>query len=205
MQKTLNVVFDLGGVLFDWNPQKVLEAFFPGQALCARMMQAIYRHPDWAALDRGVLSEADMLDRLVTRTGVDHRLLQEILQATRASLLPLENSWALVEQLHRQQIPLYVISNMPLSTWLHLQQHHPRWHYFHGILISAELGMVKPEKPIFESLLSRYQLQAGDTLFIDDAEENVRAARQAGLQGMLFTNAKDCARHLRQQYQTLAE
>jgi putative hydrolase of the HAD superfamily len=198
MNKPLNIVFDLGGVLFDWNPQKVLAEFFQDPALHTRMMQAIYLHPDWAALDRGQIQEATMLERLNSRTGLSHTLLQQIIQATRASLLPMEDSWQLVAQLHAQQIPLFVISNMPLATWHYLRDRYPRWHHFQGILISAEQGCVKPEPAIFESLVSAYHLDAGHTLFIDDAEENVRAARRVGLQGIRFIDTADCRRKIRQ-------
>lgn len=192
----VNIVFDLGGVLFDWNPQKLLQRLYPeaGQLV----LSSIFEHQDWKDLDRGRINQTQAVCRMAARTGRSEEELHALLHHTRASLTPLEDSWALIGQLHAQQIPLYVMSNMPARTYQYLRQLHDRWHYFSGILISAELGLAKPEPAIFDYLLSHYRLDAAQTILIDDSQDNIDGAREAGLQAIHFNGVENCRQQLQQ-------
>lgn len=194
----LNIIFDLGGVLFDWNPQKLLQRLYPDPVTAQQVLSSIFEHQDWKDLDRGRINQDQALCRMATRTGRSETELHALLQHTRTSLTPLEDSWALVRQLHAQQIPLYVMSNMPARTYQYLRQQHDRWHYFSGILISAEVGLAKPEPAIFDYLLSHYRLDAAQSIFIDDNLENITCARKAGLQAIHFTGIEHCRQQLQQ-------
>ncbi len=56
-----NVIFDLGGVLLEWNPDAILEGYYSDAGARAVMKAALFKHPDWLQLDRGTLAESDAL------------------------------------------------------------------------------------------------------------------------------------------------
>jgi len=190
------VIFDLGGVVLDWNPDAILEAFYGDIDARAAMKRDMFHHPDWLLMDRGVYSEADAIARLVERTGRPSSELMGLFGAVRSSLRPKRDTVALIERLARQQVPLYCLSNMPASTFAYLKDSHAFWPHFRGIVISGEVQMMKPEPEIFEYLLRRYELTPGNTVFIDDLQPNVQAAKALGIHTVWFRDAAQCEKEL---------
>jgi putative hydrolase of the HAD superfamily len=187
-----NVIFDLGGVVFDWNPDAILESFYDDIDVRAAIKRELFQHPDWLLMDRGVYSEADVIARLVERTGRRSLELRGLFGAVRSSLQPKRETVALIERLAQRQVPLYCLSNMPASTFSHLKDSHAFWPLFRGIVISGEIQMMKPEPEIFQYLLRRYELAAGNTVFIDDLQTNVQAAKALGIHAVWFRDARQC-------------
>ena len=64
-----NVIFDLGGVLLEWNPDKILQRFYSDAPLRTLLKDELFLHPEWRAFNRGALSEAQLLERVSRRTG----------------------------------------------------------------------------------------------------------------------------------------
>ncbi len=190
------VIFDLGGVLFHWNPQGIVSGFYPDPELHERMLDCIYRHPDWQALDEGTLDEAGAIARFGQRSGREPAELARLMQATRESLLPIEPTWRLLRALHERGVPLYCLSNMAEPTYQHLRAAHPGWELFSGIVISAREKMLKPHARIFELIVGRHGLVPERTVFIDDMPANVAAAQASGLQAIVFRDAASCAAEL---------
>lgn len=187
-----NVIFDLGGVVLDWNPDRILEGYYTDPALRALLKRELYGHADWGEFDRGALDEPSLAQRTRARSGRPIAELEGLLEATRDSLALKTDTLAVIERLAARQVPLYCLSNMPLSTWAYLQRRYRFWPVFRGIVISAEILLKKPDRACFEHLLNRHQLAPEDSLFIDDLEPNILAARQLGLHGILFRNAAQC-------------
>ena len=196
LKNAFSVVFDLGGVLFDWNPRKLLERRYANPAHRELLHESIFRHADWQELDRGTLDESTAIQRFQARTNFPSNEIAALMQDVRESLTPLEDSWLLLHDLRRRGVPLYCLSNMAASTFVYLQSRYSRWEMFDGIVISSEIGMLKPDREIYEHLLGRFGLQARRTVFIDDHEPNVIGARSAGIQAIHFTGVEDCRRQL---------
>jgi len=187
-----NVIFDVGGVLVEWNPDRILEGYYPDPEMRAIMKTALFLHPDWLQLDRGTLNEADLLVRVGGRTGRPAAELSGLLDAVRASLHTKPDTVALLEKLSARSVPLYCLSNMSSDIFTYLRERHSFWGAFRGIVISGELRMMKPEREIFEFLLQRYGLVAAHTIFVDDNRPNIEAARELGIHGVWFKNARQC-------------
>jgi putative hydrolase of the HAD superfamily len=191
-----HVIFDIGGVVLDWRPGKLLERFYPDEAERARMQPLIFLHADWLELDRGALSEAGILERIARRAGRPVPELDLLFEVIRDSLVPKPDTIALLELLRARGVPLYCLSNMPAGIYHQLRAMHGFWQHFDGVVISGLVGMVKPEAAIYEHLLASHGLRAADTVFIDDLPVNCEAARAVGLQAILFEDAGQCARAL---------
>lgn len=190
------VIFDIGGVLVPWNPAAVLRDFYPDARLHAPILEAVYRHPDWQALDEGTLDETLAIQRMAQRSGRAPAEMRRLMQATRDSLQPIEASWQLVRTLHRQGVPLYCLSNMPQRTFDQLRERIADWSLFSGLVISGCEKLIKPDPAIFELIVSRHRLEPSRTVFIDDLAANAAAARACGLHAIVFEDASQCARAL---------
>ena len=187
-----NVIFDVGGVLLDWNPARILEGYYADAAERAAMKQVIFHHADWLEYDRGALSESALLERVGGRAGRPVPELASLFGVIRDSLQPKDDSIALLAALGARGVPLYCLSNMPAESFAYLGKRFDFWRHFHGIVISGEVRMVKPQAEIFDYLLDRYGLKAADTVFVDDYAVNIEAAKTLGFHTVLFQNARQC-------------
>jgi putative hydrolase of the HAD superfamily len=194
--RPLNVVFDIGGVLLDWNPDAIIERHYDEPQLRAAIKQQVFKHPDWHQLDAGTLSEAAAIERFRQRTDRPLAEMQALMQTARESLLPITETWALVGELAARKVPLYCLSNMPVTTYDYLRTRYDFWPVFQGIVISGHLKMAKPDPAIFEHLLQTHRLNATDTIFIDDHPPNIDTALELGLKALLFRGAAGCRREL---------
>jgi putative hydrolase of the HAD superfamily len=188
------VIFDLGGVVLDWRPRELLRRFYPGpgEPLRATVWRAVFDHPDWLDLDRGVLSHAEAIPRFAARTARPQAEMARLLVAVRDSLQPLPETVAVMRRLAAAGVPLYCLSNMHAEIAAWLVETHDFWPLFRGIVFSAHERCIKPDPAIFRLLLERHGLEAGDTAFVDDHPANVEAARQLGLHAIAFTDAARC-------------
>jgi putative hydrolase of the HAD superfamily len=192
----LNIIFDLGGVVFDWNPDAIIGAVFEDPELQAIIRREVFEHPDWSETDRGTLTRAEAVVRWAQRTDRPVTELEALMHTADVSMQLETATLALMEELAGQGRPLYCLSNMPAERYAYLRQTYDFWDLFSGIVISAHVKMVKPEPGIFEHLLATYRLDPATTLFVDDSPKNISAARSLGIQGILFTTALACRRQL---------
>ncbi|HEX3398356.1 MAG TPA: HAD family phosphatase [Steroidobacteraceae bacterium] len=193
-----NVIFDLGGVVLDWNPDRIVSRFQPVPALQAALKAALFGHADWRMFDRGTLTESELIDRLELRVGRSKQEVTAILDAVRDSLVAKPETVQLIRALHAQGTPLYCLSNMPAAVYTHLRQRHDFWDAFSGIVISGEIKMMKPEPEVFKHLLETFDLRPEETVFVDDVLANIEGAKQMGLHTIWFKDAAQCRRELDQ-------
>jgi putative hydrolase of the HAD superfamily len=191
-----NVIFDLGGVLLDWNPDGILATCYPDAACRQLVKEALFRHQDWRDFDRGILSEPELLSRVHARTGRSLVELTRVLDTVRDSLHEKSETVAILRSLHARGVPLYCLSNMPVSVFEYVRQRHGFWDAFKGIVVSGIVRMSKPERAVFEHLLSSYGIAAEETVFVDDHPPNIEGALALGMRTVLFCDAQQCQREL---------
>jgi putative hydrolase of the HAD superfamily len=193
-----NVIFDLGGVVVDWNPDHIVARVQPVPELRSALKEALFGHADWRLFDRGTLSEPELIERLQLRLGASLREVEAILDAVRNSLVEKPETLKLIRALQEKGTPLYCLSNMPASIYTHLRQRHSFWDAFSGIVISGQVQMMKPEPEVFLHLLAAFNLRAQESVFIDDLRANIESAKQVGLHAIWFKDAAQCRRELQQ-------
>jgi putative hydrolase of the HAD superfamily len=192
----LNIVFDLGGVVFNWQPDLLVKKLFDDADTQALIKKEVIEHPDWVELDRGTIAFKQAIDRGAIRTGLPAHDIERLLEAVPRSLTPIEDTIELVNQLSKTRNRLFVLSNMHLRSIAHLEKQYKIWDMFDGVVISSRIQMVKPELQIYEHLLNLYQLEPSETVFIDDLQENLSAASSMGIQTIRFTDTAQCERAL---------
>jgi putative hydrolase of the HAD superfamily len=192
----LNIVFDLGGVVFRWQPDAIITSVFENRDTQKLVKKEIFEHSDWAALDRGTISLESAISKGAMRTGLPTQDIARLMNAVPGSLTPIDKTIDLICRLSDTANKLFVLSNMHRASIAYLEQQHDIWNMFHGTVISSRIRMVKPDVQIFEFLLNKYQLRPAETIFIDDMPENLAAASSVGIQTIRFVDAIQCERSL---------
>ena len=182
-----NVIFDMGNVLIRYDPAHFIEREGIESAEDRQLlMKAIFRSPDWPAMDRGELDEAAMQARAFQRLperlhGAAHRLIF----SWEKPMEPIPGMADFVRECKAKGLGIYLLSNASVRQpeyWPDI----PGSECFDGAVVSAFLRLVKPQRAIYEYLLVRYGLKAEESLFIDDVPANVEGAISAGMQGVVF-------------------
>jgi putative hydrolase of the HAD superfamily len=148
--------------------------------------------------DRGQLTETELLARLEVCTGQTRDTVVAIVEAARGCLREKPETVKLVRTLRQRGLNLYCLSNMPGPFYEDLRRRHDFWDVFHGVVISGEIQLMKPEPEIYLHLLARFDLRAHETVFVDDLQANVDAAKGVGIHAICFQNAIQCERELEQ-------
>ena len=192
----MNIVFDLGGVVFNWQPDAIIESVFEDTETQDLVRANIFQHADWVELDRGTLSLNRAIDRGASRTGLPRQDVERLLYAVPRFLTPINETIELILQLRNSRNRLFVLSNMHLASIAYLEQQHKIWDAFDGIVISSRIRMVKPDLEIYKHLLTEHELEPAETIFIDDTRENLDPASSIGIQTIQFFNPAQCRQAL---------
>ncbi len=176
-----NVVFDVGNVLLKWDPVAIVNEQLADDSQRQRVLEGMFQHPDWDALDRGALDEREATLTFCERTGLDQEIVARLMLASKADLTEMTEGVQLLKELHQRQVGLYCLTNMSRGTFEFVHPRFSFWQYFRGMIVSAFLRMAKPDAEIFQRLLDTYRLDPSATVFLDDNPANVRGAQALGI------------------------
>jgi 2-haloacid dehalogenase len=181
------VVFDLGGVLIDWNPRYLYRTLIPDERAMEDFLATVCSGAWNERQDAGrTIAEAEA--ELLACHPQHEKLIRAFYgQFDRMLAGPIDGTVAILEALHARDVPLYALTNWSRETFAHARRRFAFLERFRGIVVSGELGMMKPEARIFHHLTETHRLAPADCLFIDDSPKNVTGARAAGLQAIHFT------------------
>lgn len=203
--RPLGVVFDLGGVVFRWQPLLLLREVWPtlpDEAAARQAADAIFEgfRPggDWAEFDRGAVDVPELVARLAARTGYAPQALQAFVEAIPPHLQPRVETVALMRRLKQAGHALYYLSNMPAPFADRLERLHPFFAWFTGGVFSARVQTIKPLPAIFEHARAQFARPPQELLFLDDMPVNVDAARRLGWQALHFEHADACEATMRE-------
>jgi putative hydrolase of the HAD superfamily len=192
----MNIVFDLGGVVFRWQPEKIIRHVFQDPKEQDLVRSEIIEHADWVELDRGTITLDQAIDGGTSRTGLPRGKVEKLLKSVPQSLTPIEETIELIRDIHGSNNSFFVLSNMHAASISYLEKRHKIWNLFDGIVISSRIQKVKPEIEIYEHLLTTYGLNAAETVFVDDMIENLAAASTIGIHTIRFLDADQCRQDL---------
>ncbi|HJL40798.1 MAG TPA: HAD family phosphatase [Myxococcales bacterium LLY-WYZ-16_1] len=179
------VVFDLGGVLVDWNPRHLFRKLMPAAEM-ERFLGEVAT-PEWnAKMDAGKPFADAIAERAVDFPD-DGPWLRAYFERWPEMLGgPIEGTVTLLETLDARGVPLYALTNWSAETFHHAERRFSFLQRFQDILVSGREGLVKPHPEVYLALLRRNRLRPEHGVFIDDVAANVEGARQVGLDGIRF-------------------
>ncbi|HHK74201.1 MAG TPA: HAD family phosphatase [Rhizobiales bacterium] len=190
------VVFDIGNVLISWDPCN------------------LYRKMGFAdSRTRQILEETALLEvnHRQLDAGAPYRESLEELASQypqhRDFILAFDTRWtemldgaiapsvAALAKLKAEGVPVYGLSNFSLEKFELARRIFPFLESFDELVISGAIKMVKPDREIFDYLIARCRLDPARSLFIDDNQENISAARELGFDAILFVQGKTDLAH----------
>jgi 2-haloacid dehalogenase len=182
------VVFDIGGVLLDWDPRYVYRELFDDEAEMERFLSQVCSREWHEDNDRGVLY-ADSCAALAARHPGYEELIWTWARRTEDMIGgPIEGTVAVLAELQAAGVPCYGLTNMEAETYPRRVERFPFLQGLIGTVVSSAEGVIKPDPEIFRRLLSRFALVAQRTVFVDDSEVNVAAAAELGFVALRFVS-----------------
>jgi len=188
MTKITAVVFDLGGVLIDWDPRYLYRKLLPAGEVEAFLEEIGFR--EWNLAQDGGGTWDDAVETLAAR----HPHRRDLIAAYPSRFPetfggPIEASVALLDELQRAGTTrLLALTNWSSGTFPHALATFEFLDRFEGIVVSGVERVAKPDPALFRILLDRFALVPGETVFIDDSPVNVEAAERLGLIALQFTD-----------------
>jgi len=175
-------VFDLGGVLIDWDPRHLYRQLFPGDEAAMEDFLARVTTQEWNAMQDAGRPWSEAVASL-TRVHPAHRELIAAYRERWDEMLggPIEPVVEILGELHAAGLPLYALSNWSAETFPVALSRYGFLEWFAGIVISGEIRVAKPDPRAFRHLLEAYRLEPSTTVFVDDSPANIEAARELGM------------------------
>jgi 2-haloacid dehalogenase len=190
-----NVVFDIGGVLLDWNPRYLYRTLIPDEEAMERFLAEICTMEWNGRLDAGQ-SFADACDELAERHPDHAGLIHAWKRQDEMIGGEIAGTADLVRRLRDRDVPLFLLTNHPSETFISRRDRFEVLRLFDGAIVSGDERILKPSREIFDLLTTRFGLPPSETLFIDDMPVNVEGARAAGFEAHRFVDAPTLERAL---------
>jgi 2-haloacid dehalogenase len=197
MENINSIIFDLGNVLIDWNPDYVFDELFEdkdqkkyffenictmewneqqdaGRTLKEATDTLVAKHPEWKEYIQAYYGRwKEMLGGPIHDTVEIFRLLKE-----------------------SGRFKLYALTNWSAELFPIALELYEFLHWFDGRVVSGEEKMRKPSLRFYQVLLDRYHLEPGKTLFIDDNKRNIEAAEKLGIRSIHFQSPAQLKKEL---------
>jgi putative hydrolase of the HAD superfamily len=182
-----NLVFDLGNVLFKFGPDEILDGLFKDPLIKRKLKEAVFKTSIWKELDRGTLSFEEAKKIFIEKNPNLKEEIDKLLQEWKNYLHPITENIEILPEL-KENNKLFILSNFHEEAFNYIRRKYSFFDIFDGMIISYKEKLLKPEKEIYQLLLNRYNLNPEDTFFVDDIVENIMAAEELGIKGILYTD-----------------
>ena len=190
------VVFDLGNVLVQWNPRLLYEQLIADADEREQFFETVITH-DWIRaqdagrpFEEGIAVLAAAFPHYEPEIRAFWERWEEMVPGA------IEGTVQILAELKERDTPLYALTNWSHETFPIARPRFPFFEWFEGIVVSGEIGLIKPDARIYQHLLERFSLAAEDCVFIDDSAANVAGAEAVGITGLHFQSPEKLRRDL---------
>lgn len=191
-----NIIFDVGCVLVDFDWKGYIDGFGFPEEKKEKIIQATFKSSVWNERDRGLYDEEKYVRQCIALAPEYEEEIKEVMRRSPETIhrMPYAETW--VKYLKSRGYHLYVLSNYSRYMVERNKKKMPFLKYMDGVIFSCDVRMIKPEKEIYEEILRRFDLNAEESVFIDDRKENCQAAENVGIRTVEFQNFKQAAGQL---------
>lgn len=185
-----NYIFDFGQVIVKFDTKYMTSVYISDQEDICLVEKVVFDRIYWDKLDAGTITDEEVKEGIKSR-------LPERLQVKACTVydnwyhnLPfVDGIQELLCKIKSKGGRLFLLSNISkgfAGNYIHISKIKELFDMFDGLVFSAPIGMTKPSKEIFNYVINKYNLKADETVFIDDNENNILGAQNAGLSAFLF-------------------
>lgn len=184
-----NIVFDMGKVLLGYDPDRVLSHFVQNEEVKKEINSAVFDSQEWVFLDMGIISEDEALKKMQSRLDTEEkrRLAAECFWHWHEyNMYPMAGMEDLIRSLKAEGFGIYLCSNASVRLFTCYEDLIPAIDCFDGVLFSAQVQCIKPQKEMYRHLFERFSLEPDQCFFVDDLLLNILGAQACGMDGYCF-------------------
>ncbi len=192
-----NIVFDLGGVVVDFNPREFLLDRFYSENIESTVYNITFGSEEWSKLDAGLLTREEGNAIMLEHAKEQGYLfeVQSVLDDWMRTLKTRRKTIEIIKRLKKMGFSIFFLSNIAQDTLDELKSRE-FWELFDGGIASCEVHVNKPEEGIYRALLNQYKLVPSETIFIDDSKPNTTSAFDLGITGIHYKGTASLIRAL---------
>ena len=162
------VVFDLGGVLIDWDPRYLYRKLFDDPGEMEAFLSEVTT-TEWNAHQDAGRPWAEAIEILVAEYPEQRELIEAFYGRWTEMLAgEIQETVEVLAELRVTGVRLLALSNWSAEKFPIARERFEFLGWFEGIVVSGEVGLIKPDRRIFELLVERFALEPAETLFVDD-------------------------------------
>ena len=194
--KMKNIIFDVGRVLVDFDWEGYLSSFGFPQEEYEAIAEKVFLSQEWNERDRGLYPEEKYVQNFMDALPMYAQDVKRVMEKSGQTIHRRDYAYTWTKYLKSQGYHLYILSNYCSCI---LEQTKPDMTFLEnmdGAVFSCDVRQIKPEKPIYETLLNRYGLVPEESVFLDDKEENCETARSLGIHAICFHDLRQAAAEL---------
>ena len=195
VKKTKHVIFDLGGVLFHWNPKAILQILKEEDPLFPENIPEITLTKAWIDLDTGLIKLRETVEILSENYQRTH--IERFIELSLEKLAPIEHGVRLLESVQAEGVKTFILSNISEEFLNRILPHHLFLKSVDGAVFSYEIQAAKPHEKIYKALLNKYHLKPEECIFIDDFPANIKTAQELGIDAILCQDHRHVEEELR--------
>lgn len=193
------IIFDLGGVLIDWNPRYVYRGIFDTEEKIDWFFENICTN-EWNEMQDAGRSLKEATEELVSKYP-EHEMEVRAYYDRWEEMLggPIHETVEILRSLKEtKKYKMYALTNWSAETFPVALQRYDFLNWFDGIVMSGEERTRKPFPEIYRVLLDRFNINSSEAVFIDDSLRNIKGAEAMGIAGIHFQSAQQLFQDLRQ-------
>ena len=176
-----NIIFDVGNVLLEYRWIEAIQDTGLSREKALDAGNKVFDNRLWVEFDAGNISKDDLIKEYGKLYPMYEENIREFINNADRMQLAREEVWERVHKLKEKGFKIYLLSNYSEYLFNIHTKGVPFMDDLDGRLVSYEIHQVKPGREIYETLLKRYDLDAGECLFLDDRKENTDTAKELGI------------------------
>ncbi len=194
-----NIILDIGGVLADFRWSGLMRDLGFSQATIDDLNKGVMSSPLWNEFDREAIEPIKVIEEFKKNNPKYVREIDLFFENIKDIVVQFDYTEPFIKELKDKGYQVYLLSNYPSFVFeLHIKDKYNFLPYIDGKIVSGYVKMIKPEPEIYQLLLQTYHLKAEECVFLDDKQENIEAALEMGMKGIVFHSYEQAREELKQ-------
>lgn len=200
MNKIKNVIFDMGGVLLDYDPIRIVKQVSTDKAEIQSIIDVTFGCNLWDEYDRGVVTLKEIYDAAIKKTPQSlHKKIKLSLENWDKYFIEIDGAESFISKLKKNGYSMFLLSNT--GEKFHEFRHTEKiLEHFDKFIVSCDIKVNKPDKEIYEALINKFKLEPSQSIFIDDRLQNVEGAKSIGMESEQFMGYDNLIKAFKEKY-----
>ena len=189
----MDIILDMGNVLLEWNKDKILQSISDTKEEYLVLDKTIFQSGLWERLDLGTITREELVLKVVSMIGrVYQKKVEEVIWNWPSYIDIYREVFPVLSELKKKGHRIFVLSNTSKVFYDLLEdQLSPLKELLDGFVLSCDIKAIKPDLAMFKEILDKYQLDPTNCVFLDDIEDNTKAAEKLGIRAYQVKKRSD--------------